>query len=114
MQRTTMAYVRTAVSIAGLGRTSTSWQVQYACDGAALLMLTIGVSQHYVYGRDMFKKETSAREADLMRTLFSQGRFFHWALLVAALAVGWVGGMAAVVWVGTVPGGVPFFISTTS
>ena len=37
MQRTTMAYIRTAVSIAGLGRSSSNAQLQYFCDFACFL-----------------------------------------------------------------------------
>lgn len=111
MQRTTMAYVRTAVSIAGLGRSSSSARLQYFCDFASIFTLCVGVAQHFTYGNSMFKVETLEREETLMRTLFSSAYFFHNALLFGALLVGAVAALAAYTNLDQLPGPIPFFLT---
>ena len=113
IQRTTMAYVRTAVSVAGLGRTSSSARVQYVCDAAALLILMTGVSQHWGYGMSMFQLASDEREGALLRTFYSQGWFYHYALLGLGLFIGLGGSLAAFVWMDKLPGPIPFVLTAS-
>ena len=112
MQRTTMAFVRTAVSISGLGRTSSSARVQYWCDFAALSMLFVGVSQHFFYGLDMFTP-AEGREHRLKYAFFSAGLCAHYTLLMFCLIAGLAGGFAAFVWMDELPGPIPFILAAT-
>lgn len=120
MQRTTMAYVRTAVSITGLGRTSSSAAVQYSCDAAALLMLIAGVAQHWSFGSAMISSinqraldgagsSKSLAPADPTKYMpprfFGQAAFFHHALLLLGVGVAGMGALAASVWMEKLPEG---------
>ena len=113
MQRTTMAYIRTAVSIAGLGRSSSNAQLQYFCDFASIFMLLVGLGQHWSYGQELFRGNVSEREEELMRSLFAQGRFFHYALLLGAIIVGAVAYFAYYVNLDKLPGPFPFFLTAS-
>ena len=98
MQRTTMAYIRTAVSISGLGRTSSDATVQYVCDTVAIMTLFAGVAQHYNFGTLIFRARTSDREHQNAQSLFSMGYFFHLFLLVICMFLAFGGALAAHVW----------------
>ena len=108
-----MAFVRTAVSVSGLGRTSASARVQYVCDFAALMILLTGVVQHYAYGRAMYIHDDAARQARQLHAFFAHSRATHYILLVFGLLVSVAGGMAAFVWVDTLPGPIPFILAAT-
>ena len=111
MQRTTLAYTRTAVAVAGLGRTSSSAAVQYACDAAALLTLLAGIAQHWSFGHILFSAVkrsaadgTHAEKPNPMAPgFFSSVTFFHHLLLVLSILVAAVGVLAASVWMDKLP-----------
>ena len=76
-----------------------------------MCILLLGVVQHWSYGSTLFRPAQGEREEVLMRALWSQGRFFHYMLLLAAILVGAVAYLAAYVNVDDLPGPIPFILA---
>jgi len=95
MQRTLLAYVRTAISIVGIGRSSSLPAVQYATMAAGLICLLSGLYQHTQFGSEMFQTDVAGRESRIARAFFTQGCYFHWVVLLVAITAAGAAGLAS-------------------